>query len=314
VLQFARLSMRPELRPPEHTALRVHSEMVPVQYSWPVRVLRGAQFALARLTSRDGYVEAHAAPFDLTFVGPAADCITRHIYRLGAHEPHITRYLIDHVHLGPDDIALDVGANLGWYSVILHRLSEPGARIFAFEPDPENYRLLTKNLKLNNATRVTPLNIALGDNPGMAELHRYKAANSGRHSLLTGNTAGSTVRVPVDTLSNFWRCQNLGARRIRFLKMDVEGFEYYALRGAGDLLGRCDCVQLEYSPDAFVGAGLEPEAVIELLVAAGLSARVFVNEQLVPVSYLQLARAKRQQDLILTPANASPEPSGGGAG
>ncbi len=48
-------------------------------------------------------------------------------------------------------------------------------------------------------------------------------------------------------------------------------------------------------------------------VAAGLSARVFVNEQLVPVSYLQLARAKRQQDLILTPANARPEPSGGGA-
>jgi len=51
----------------------------------------------------------------------------------------------------------------------------------------------------------------------------------------------------------------------------------------------------------------------ELLVDAGLSARVFVNEQLVPVSYLQLARAKRQQDLILTPANARPEPSGGDA-
>jgi FkbM family methyltransferase len=281
--------------------------MVPVQHPWPIRVLRGAQFALARLTSRDGYVEAHAAPFDLTFVGPAADCITRHIYRLGAHEPHITRYLIDHVHLGPEDIALDVGANLGWYSVILHRLSEPGARIFAFEPDPENYRLLTKNLELNNATRVTPLNIALGDKPGLAELHRYKAANSGRHSLLTGNTAINTVQVAVDTLSNVWNHENLGSRRIRFLKIDVEGFEYYALRGAGDLLGRCDCVQLEYSPDAFVGAGLKPEAVIELLVAAGLSASAFVNEQLVPVSYLQLARAERQQDLILTPVDAGSE-------
>jgi FkbM family methyltransferase len=292
----------------EHTALRIHNERVPVRHSWPVRVLRGARFALARLTSRDGYVEARAAPFDLTFVGPAADCITRHIYRLGAHEPHITRYLIDHIHLGPEDIALDVGANLGWYSVILNRLSEPGARIFAFEPDPENYRLLTKNLELNHATRVTPLNIALGDKPGLAQLHRYKAANSGRHSLLTGNTAGSTVQVPVDTLRSFWDQQDLGTRRIRFLKIDVEGFEYYALRGAEDLLGRCDCVQLEYSPDAFAGAGLKPEAVIDLLVAAGLSARVFVDERLVPVSYLQLARAERQQDLILTPANAGSEP------
>jgi len=282
--------------------------MVPVQHSWPVRVLRGVRFVLARLTSRDGYFEAHAAPFDLTFVGPAADCITRHIYRLGAHEPHITRYLLDHVHLGPEDIALDVGANLGWYSVILHRLSEPGARILAFEPDPENYRLLTKNLELNNATRVTPLNIALGDQRGVAELHRYKAANSGRHSLLRGNSAGSTVRVPVDTLRDVWHHQNLGARRIRFLKIDVEGFEYYGLRGAGDLLGRCDCVQLEYSPDALAVAGLEPEAVIDLLIAAGLSARIFVNERLVPVSYLKLARAETQHDLILTPANARSEP------
>jgi len=280
----------------------ISTDTVSVEHSWPVRLVRGVQFALARLTSRDGYVEARAAPFDLTFTGPATDCITRHIYRLGAHEPHITRYLLDHVSLGPEDVALDVGANLGWYSVLLDRLSEPGARIFAFEPDAENFRLLNRNLEANGATRVTALNLALGDSPGFAELHRYKATNSGRHSLLAGNPGGDALRVPVDTLRNIWRQHNLGSRPIRFLKIDVEGFEYYVLRGAGDLLGRCACVQLEYSPDAFMSAGLKPEAVIELLAGAGLTARTFLNERLVPISYAQLARAECQHDLILLPA------------
>ena len=275
-----------------------------MQHSRVVRLLRTLQFGLARITTRDGYVEAHAAPFDLTFTGPAADCITRHIYRLGAHEPHITRFLIDHIRLRADDIALDVGANIGWYTVLLDRLSEAGARIFAFEPDPESYRLLRTNLETNGATRVTALNIALGDAPGFAELHRYKDANNGRHTLLAGNSEGGIVRVPVNTLRAFWDDQHLGSRSIRFLKIDVEGFEYYVLRGAGDLLKRCDCVQLEYSPDAFRVAGLKQEAVLDLLVTAGLTAHTFLNGQLVPISYVELGRAETQHDLILTPLEA----------
>lgn len=276
-----------------------------VQHRWPVRVLRTLQFGIARLVSRDGYVQAHAAPFDLTFTGPAADCITRHIYRRGAHEPRITRYLLDHVRLGPEDIALDIGANIGWYSVLLSRLSVPGARILAFEPDPESYRLLSRNLEANEASRVTALNVALGDSPGFAELHRYKDSNNGRHTLLAGNQSGGTVRVPVNTLKDVWATQQLGSRPIRFLKIDVEGFEYFVLRGAGDLLVRCACVLLEYSPEGLRLAGLKPEALIDLLATAGLTASVFAHGQLLPISYIELARAESQQDLLLTPAQAS---------
>jgi FkbM family methyltransferase len=247
-------------------------------------------------------LDAHAAPFDLTFTGSARDCLIRHIYRLGGHEPHLTRYLIDHVRLGPDDIALDVGANLGWYSLLLDRLSEAGARIFAFEPDPESYRLLSRNLQTNRATRVTALNVAVGDAPGFAELHRYKDCNNGRHTLLAGNSAGGIVRVPVTTLRMFWDEQNLGSRSIKFLKIDVEGFEYYVLRGAGDLLKRCSCVQLEYSPPALKVAGLKQEAVLDLLVAAGLTAHTLIGGRLVPISYAKLAQVETQHDLILTPS------------
>ena len=277
---------------------------IPVQHNWFLRLLRTCQFGIARVTTRDGFVRARAAPFDLTFTGPAADCITRHIYRIGAHEPHISRYLLDHVRIGAGEVALDVGANIGWYSVLLDRLSVAGARIFAFEPDPESFRLLQSNLVANAAARVRALNMALGETPGRAVLHRYRGTNNGRHTLLDGNSSGGTVEVRVDTLKSFWDEEQLGTSPIRFLKIDVEGFECLVLRGAGDLLARCECVLLEYSPEGLKLAGLEPEALIDLLVAARLSARVFVKEQLRTISFGELARATVQQDLLLTPVAA----------
>lgn len=260
------------------------------------------QFGVARLTSRDGYVEAHAAPFNLVFAGPAADCITRHIYRWGAHEPHITRYLIDHVRLGRDDVGIDIGANLGWYSVLLDRLSAEGAAIFAFEPDPASYRLLRRNLEANGAKRVTALNVALGDQVATAQLHRYKDANNGRHTLLEGNTSGGLVEVAVDTLERFWRAQALGARPIGLLKIDVEGYEFFVLRGAGELLKRCACVLLEYSPQSLQLAGFAPADLAGLLRAARLSACAFVKGGLVPMSLEELTHAQAQCDLLLRPA------------
>ena len=274
--------------------------MTRVQYRWPQRVLRTVQFGWARLASRDGYVRARALPFEASFTGPGADVITRHIYRLGAHEPAITRYLIEHVRLGAADVAFDIGANLGWYSVLLSRLSEPGARIFAFEPDPESFKLLARNLAANGAAGVVPCNLALGDRPGVAQLHRYKASNNGRHTLLRGSTSGGIVGVPVDTLSAFWERQQLGERPIRLMKVDVEGFEYFVLRGAGALLARCACLLLEYSPESLPLAGLEPQALIELLAATGLKPHVFRGEQPVPISFAELATAAAQRDLLLT--------------
>jgi FkbM family methyltransferase len=273
----------------------------PVEYPWALRALRTVQFGFARLLSRDGYVTARAAPFGLTFTGPAADVITRHIYRLGAHEPAISRYLIEHVRLGAGEVALDVGANIGWYSILLQHLSEPGAEIFAFEPDPETFGLLGTNLRANAASRVTALNLALGDAPGIAQLRRYKHSNNGRHTLIADGPAADMVPVAVDTLAGFWSARALGERPIRFLKIDVEGFEYFVLRGAGELLERCANIFLEYSPASLRLAGLRPDALIELLRHARLSARAFRAGRLVPMSLAQLAQVKEQHDLLLVP-------------
>jgi hypothetical protein len=58
------------------------------------------------------------------------------------------------------------------------------------------------------------------------------------------------------TLESFWRERGLGERRVSLLKIDVEGFEYFVLRGAGEVLGRCRRIVLEYSPQSLKLAGL----------------------------------------------------------
>jgi FkbM family methyltransferase len=276
-----------------------------VQHPWPLKMLRTLQFGVARLMSRGGYVEARSRAFDLTFTGPARDVITRHIYRYGVHEPHITRYLIDHVRLAANEVALDVGANLGWYSVLLDRLSEPGARVFAFEPDPHSFELLELNLRRNATRQVTAVNIALGECEGTAQLHRYKLSNNGRHTLLEGATSGGTVEVPVRTLESFWHAQQLGARPIRFMKVDVEGFEYFVLKGAGELLRRCQCIVLEYSPESLRIAGLEAQAVLKIIRKFNFAVQAFADGALVPLGPADLAQAGAQRDLLLTPESSA---------
>lgn len=278
---------------------RVHEarmKSTAVEHPWPRRIIRSIQFAFERIRTRDGYIEARAVPFDLRFRGPSADCITRHIYRLGAHEPHISRYVIQHIRLAPGDIAIDVGANLGWYTVLLSRLSEPGARIFAFEPDPETYRLLCENLRANSACGVTALNLALGETPGTAMLHRYKTSNNGRHTLSAGSDGGGgQCEVSVQTLDSFCASRGLGATRVRLLKIDVEGFEYYVVRGATSLLQRCDCILLEFN------RGETANKLLQLLAQIGLTARVFVDGNPEPMTFSEILQSPVQLDLLLTP-------------
>jgi FkbM family methyltransferase len=269
-------------------------------YSWRTRLVRTLRFGLARLTARDGYISAPAGPFEATFVGPARDVITRHIYRFGAHEPTITRYVMEHVRLADEEVALDIGANIGWYSVLLSRLSAPRSRIYAFEPDVESFVLLQRNLYVNGAANVTAVNCALGAEPGTGELRRYKHSNNGRHSLLGTADGRDTLNVRIRTLAGFWQEQALAERPLGFMKIDVEGFEYFVLRGAGALLARCAQLILEYSPEGLRCADLKPADLTALLASTPFTVRVFTGDGLAPISLEALGSLQAQHDLLLT--------------
>lgn len=122
----------------------------------------------------------------------------------------------------PDDVLLDVGANIG--SVSLAWL-QAGASVVAFEPEPENYRLLTTNLTAYDLSRAVALEAAVGG-PGSSEerlLWTTRGSNLGIHS-----TVQRRGRVPVPVrcypLAGMW-----AAYRPTVLKIDIEGGEYELL-------------------------------------------------------------------------------------
>ena len=207
---------------------------------------RSAQFLFARHVLRRTRLVARARYFDLRVHCFSDDVIGRHLYKRGAIERRMTETLIDRLVLPVGSVSFDVGANLGWYSLILDRLAQPGARVFAFEPDPDNFRLLLANVEANGARTVSPQQMAVSDRAGTETLHRYAGKNRGRHSLLPG--AGTDpIEVLVTALDTF-RAAQAPRAPVAFVKVDVEGYELPVLAGlSGALAARAvDCVQFEY--------------------------------------------------------------------
>jgi FkbM family methyltransferase len=120
----------------------------------------------------------------------------------------------------PGGVFVDVGANIGGYTVRLAKKS----RVYAFEPHPLNYSLLRSNLKLNNLNEASAYNCAVSDTVGDAEL--YTSKFHGCHSIV--NRQEEHVTVAVTTLDKILS----DVKKVDVLKIDVEGAEPHVFRGA----------------------------------------------------------------------------------
>lgn len=158
----------------------------------------------------------------------------------------------------------DAGANTGVYAV---QQARRGARVYAFEPNPDCYRRLRKAVAANGLEdRVTALNCALGAAAGSVELIVPKGLTTmgSLRPEWTSAGGGHGVSVPVDTIDRVASVQ--GIRRIDLLKVDVEGLEIDVLQGARETLDRVDRVVVEYH-----SLDLD-RRVAEMLAQRGLSA------------------------------------------
>ncbi|MGB3779341.1 MAG: FkbM family methyltransferase, partial [Tunicatimonas sp.] len=164
------------------------------------------------------------------------------------------------------DVVLDIGANIGWYSLLLERNSPPSVRIYAFEPDPLNYRLLTTNAQLNHAHKITGVPMALSDKAETKTLYLYPNKNRGRHSLIPlAKGDGETVQVTTTTLNDFVNEYTVDPARVKFIKMDVEGYEYHVLRGGSRLLETVPFVHTEFWPPYFRRGKVDQKGLVDLM-------------------------------------------------
>lgn len=133
--------------------------------------------------------------------------------------------------------AIDVGANVGVFTVSVAQALAPDARLLAFEPLPGNVLRLRQNLEASNIEAVDVLPVATGAAAGEAEfLATSDAAYAGLVNSLESGRTGDVLRVPVTTIDTEWRSR--GEPQVALVKLDIEGGELSALQGAVALLQR----------------------------------------------------------------------------
>lgn len=160
---------------------------------------------------------------------------------------------------------LDVGANMGEFSLKAKQMVGEKGAVIAFEPDPSNFERLKKNLALNPSIQVTAVQKALGEAPGYAWMHAPRTDNSGTKRIAVSDEG---IQVVLDTLDE--AVARLKLERMDWLKIDVEGYEWAVLRGGQKTLKR-------FHPNLFIEIdeanlqvhGSSAAAVIGWLAALG---------------------------------------------
>jgi FkbM family methyltransferase len=176
---------------------------------------------------------------DLDQSRPNEKTVFDHLQAGSSFEPDVTSAFVRLLHAG--DVAIDVGANCGFLTVLAAMLVGPTGHVVAFEPDDENLARLRGNLALNDCSNVTVIEKALTNQVGDVEFF-INGDNSGGNALwdvaqYPGNVKCPTrLTVPGTTLDAEWGQLRLPPPRV--IKIDTEGAEQRVLEGMRDLLSR----------------------------------------------------------------------------
>lgn len=208
-----------------------------------------------------------AQPLQLYVHGEQDRHVSRCLREEGIWEPFETSLVL--ALLGPGDVFVDVGANLGYFSVLAaSRVGDAGA-VFAFEPDPANYRLLLANAALNAVEqRITAVEAALSDAAGEGRLF-LSTDNLGDHRVYAGDESRHSLPIALYHGSEFLAGR---LQRLDLLKVDTQGSEFHVIAGLMPLLrtlAQPPRVLIELTPHALRQAGASGRALIELLATLG---------------------------------------------
>lgn len=230
----------------------------------------------------------------------------------GSYETDETRFLKAVFRDG--DVFLDIGANLGWYSLVLGR-NCPGSRIFAFEPIPSTVAALEKNIRLNALQNVEPICMGMFNKEDELSF-LYAPDVSGATSLkVTGQTRGRTsiqsVTCRTTTLDSFCAEREIVPT---LLKIDVEGAELMVVQGGGETLQHTPIILMELLRKWSREFGYHPNDVFALLAQYGYGAWVFsadgslqscdqVTEETIQTNYVFL-HPQKHADVIARWATA----------
>lgn len=204
------------------------------------------------------------------------------LYLDGNYEPHLER-LMHHLGLR-GSVCLDIGANIGVHTLTMSGLAGASGRVFAFEPEAHNHRLLGQNLRLNDITNVVLERCVVSDREGVCQL-KLSPVNYGDHRVASAAPADwQTQDVPMTTIDASLR--HLPDHAVRFVKIDVQGHELNVLRGMKETLDRNPDVimVIEVSPGLLGEAGTSATELMGRLSEWGFTGWELLEHRIIPVA------------------------------
>lgn len=208
------------------------------------------------------------------------------IFWTGFHE--LKEFLFLNNFLKPDMVFVDVGANMGEYTLFAAKRLTRG-KVLAFEPFPKILTLLNENIRLNNFSSIQVLPYGLSNKEGILPIHELDEMN-GNEGLSTFYPGSQKIKIALNVpLKSFdEEFDSYQIDRIDFMKFDIEGGELPALRGAKKSIEKFrPWVMVEINEASFRAAGYQPQDVYDFFNALSyLSYEVLKGGKLKPASPL----------------------------
>lgn len=165
----------------------------------------------------------------------------------------------------PGDTVIDIGAHIGTYTLIAAQKAGPRGKVYAFEPLPKNFELLKKNVEANGYKNVVLINKAISNKNGTSKLFLSNENNFGDQRIYASKDNRKFLSIKTTTLDNFFKNKN---KQIQVIKMDIQGSEVLALKGASQVLKLNKNLKMftELWSKALREAGSSTEKYLELLI------------------------------------------------
>lgn len=170
-------------------------------------------------------------------------------------------------YLKPSYVVVDVGANIGYYTLLSAEKVGPSGKVYAFEAHPKIYKYLEENIHLNHFDNVETFPVALGGQVGSVRF-----SDQSKDDMNNVTDAGE-ITVHMDALDNKMK----SVSRVNLLKIDVEGYEKFVLSGSSETLGKTDTIFFEAWDKHFSKYGYKLQDIFSILSPYGFS--YFLNDE-----------------------------------
>jgi FkbM family methyltransferase len=200
----------------------------------------------------------------------ARDFVQRRIRFFQIFEHNLTYYSMERLRDG--DLYVDIGANIGYFSLLASHCVGNKGQVISVEADPVTFTAFKKNLELNGCRNVSARNIAATATACKIEIQRNDPYNSGCNAITVGTGAGSVDGLPLrDILGE-------DLRRVRFIKIDIEGSEEPILSAILELLS-------DLPDDLIVASEVSPASAEHVAHFAAAGFRAYAMQNIYTIDY-----------------------------